>query len=137
MGLASGLGKYRHKASTRLDAIVKETVEAIGQRVVANSPRDTGLLQSNWFMGLDAPQLLTTDVIGTPELQGTDAMPTQPAGHRFFISNSLPYVARLEFGFVGPDALGRVYNQAGLGFAAAVGMEMRVIAEGVARKVAT
>lgn len=137
MGLAAGLGKYRQKASDRLDTIVKGTVEGVGQRIVANSPRDTGLFQSNWFMGLDAPQLLTTDVISAPELKGTDAMPTQAAGHRYFISNSLPYAARLELGFVGPDALGRVYNQAGLGFAAAVGMEMRVIAEGVARKVVT
>lgn len=35
-----------------------------------------------------------------------------------FIGLSAVYARRLEYGFVGPDALGRVYNQPGYGFIA-------------------
>lgn len=136
MALGAGVKAFRVKADRRMNDMTEQTVVAVGDAAIKASPRDTGLFQSNWFMGVDAPQLLTVDQVTAPELKG-DEFPAQAAGHRYFISQSLPYAARLEFGFVGPDALGRIYNQAGLGFAAAVGMQMKGIAEGIARKVAS
>jgi hypothetical protein len=35
------------------------------------------------------------------------------AGDVFHMRNNAAYARRLEYGFVGPDSLGRVYNQAG------------------------
>ena len=74
--------------------------QALSNEIVRNTPVDTGYLRASWSPNIDASSVTIGDV--------------------FEFSNHAVYARRLEFGFIGTDKLGRIYNQAGRGFVRAV-----------------
>jgi hypothetical protein len=113
---ALSLDAWQKKTAEQLAALGRVASQDLAERVIDDTPIDTGNLVGNWQPSINAPNLEvseapTNNVYAQSALVGT--IPQLKAGDRFYYTNATAYARRIEFGFVGPDALGRVYNQAG------------------------
>lgn len=126
-GFASAVEKWAAKSLDRLDQTVTQVVHNVADRVIERSPIDTGLFRSNWQLGVDGPVLATVRRTDLSDVNGMGEIPKGAAGHRYFISNALPYALRLEYGFSGPDSLGRVYAQPPMAILGLIPMEFSEI----------
>lgn len=104
----------------QLTALARQSIMEIAERVVTTTPFDTGFLQSSWQPSLNVLPRPTDDDGGRSGVSSADPLARigivvqgLEAGDTFYLVNNARYAMRLEFGFVGPDALGRVYNQPG------------------------
>lgn len=129
-----GIEAWAAKSRARLDATVAAVVHEVAERVILRSPIDTGLFRSNWQLGVDSPVLATVKDTGRTAVNGLGEIPAAAGGHRYFISNSLPYALRLEYGFRGEDSLGRHYDQAPM-FILGMGMDFGEIVRSAGLKV--
>ena len=107
---------WASKTKAQLSALARVATQDLAERVIDGTPVDTGNLVGNWQPSLNAPNLAVNDMptsnaYAQSVLAGV--IPQFKAGDRFYYTNATAYARRIEFGFVGPDALGRVYNQAG------------------------
>lgn len=83
---------------------VRRAALAADQAVVLATPVDTGRARANWVTSVGAPDYTTsesTDPSGSSAIaQGQRAVGGYKAGAGgIFITNSLPYIARLEDGY--------------------------------------
>ena len=90
------------KYKTRVDDVVKQSVQELSERVVVGTPRDTGYAAASWFSSVDnskpthpsppvkgaggAAAIAPGDIAGAP-------------GHVFQLRNGAAYIRRLEFGY--------------------------------------
>lgn len=115
-GFALKVSNWAAAQETRADELVRQVVLDIYQRIVVRSPVDTGRFRNNWQIGVGAPANGTfgaprgkvgqdgagrwRDQAGRFARAPTAAMVSLPgAGHRYFITNNLPYARRLEYGW--------------------------------------
>lgn len=103
-----------------LESALQEFLFSFGERLVINTPVDTGKLRGSWNLSMKQPV-----AVSEPKLErGTEGSADPETLARFesslgqfrlgdiaYFSNSAPYVLRLEFGFTGIDSLGRNYDQ--------------------------
>lgn len=115
----------------QIEEVITLSLLEFVSRIKIRTPVDTGRLRANWQFGVgSAPR-------GVLEL-GVDAKLTAigggaGAGRVYFVVNNLPYARRIEFGFIGPDSLGRNYQQAGRKMVALTVMEWpQIVASAVA-----
>jgi hypothetical protein len=88
-----------------------------GGKYSAGTPIVTGFAQASWDAGVGSRP--NNQAAKTPEAaaaRASSSLLEAKAGDTVYLSNNAPYVRRLEFGFQGPDKLGRVYNQQGVGW---------------------
>lgn len=111
MGFAAECEAWAERSNSDLDQIIAGSVEELGDRLIMVSAEDTGRFKSNWYYGSGAPNVATSEQTDVRSVNNLSAMPAAAAGSKHYVSNSLPYALRLEYGFVGKDSLGRVYNQ--------------------------
>ncbi len=108
------LHKWAKHVGANLDALASQCSQEMAERVVVATPVDTGNLRGNWqpSIGEEAPA-----ASGSAQKYGVSEISTVAAGvkagDRFFMLNNTVYARRIELGFVGKDALGRMYNQKG------------------------
>jgi hypothetical protein len=110
------LRAWQEKTTAQLQALARVATQDLAERVIDDTPVDTGNLVGNWQPSLSAPNLEVTDgALGNGYAQSALVATIQQfkAGEVFYYTNNAAYARRIEFGFVGPDSLGRVYNQAG------------------------
>lgn len=79
--------------------------------VKTNTPVDTGFLRSNWTLLRNDDPMPIAGRVPDP----ATVVAKLKLGDRLIIANPVVYAARVEFGFVGADSLGRTYNQKGRG----------------------
>lgn len=86
------------------------TIEEASRRLISRSPIGMpetwkkkppagyvpGGFVSNWNLGVDRKDDTVTDATNIRAVNGLDRIPTNPFGHRFYISNAQPYAWRLE-----------------------------------------
>lgn len=85
--------------------------------LVYTTPIDTGRLAGSWRASLNAPvsdppyqwSPTPSDAIRRV-LSVAEGMTLED---KIYVLNTAPYAARVEYGFVGTDTLGRTYNQRG------------------------
>lgn len=113
------MGKWSTKAAAQLDALARQTSQEVAKAVVIATPVDTGYLRGSWQPSIGEVKLANPDQV-TLDQGGAMAaaaisleVANMKAGDVFHMRNNAAYARRLEYGFVGPDSLGRVYNQAG------------------------
>lgn len=101
----------------------KKMGEEIFTGVVNKSPVRTGSFRASWRMSLHAPDISVTigGAEGAPLIPpSTPSAPSMKLGDTLFISNSLPYSYRLEYGWSdqAPSGVLRVTVQSlgGLGY---------------------
>ena len=95
------------RTNERLLLIAQEAYTVSAAKVIERSPVDTGLFRNNWFSGLNSPSIKTTTAkarkrFGEPggaRFQEFLELSTKfRIGDTLFLTNSLPYARRLEFG---------------------------------------
>lgn len=106
--VAKAVADFMAKAQAMPAAVVEEASDRILARSIVGdpslwkrpAPKDyrPGTFKSNWRLGVDQIDTTTTYEKNSFILHGRDRMPERPFGHRFFISNSLPYAWPLETG---------------------------------------
>ena len=108
---------FVERAKAKADLALRATAYDALQRVKQLTPVNTGYLRANWQVSIKG----NTMPVG--EQGNLTVLATLRMGDKVIISNPVRYAARIEYGFVGADKLGRIYNQTG------VGMMTQTIAE--------
>ncbi|MEU5660077.1 HK97 gp10 family phage protein [Streptomyces sp. NPDC047737] len=90
----------------RLEAAADNLGPAVRRRLVHTAELGRGMIRAN-ATGRPGPNVITGKYRSSWEVVGRAI----PYGAQCTIGTNAPQGRRLEFGFVGPDSLGRVYNQ--------------------------
>lgn len=61
------------------------------------TPRDTGRAANNWFISVGSPSDKSSDSTSGNKLSIED-LPKSVFGQKFYYTNNLPYIERLEYG---------------------------------------
>jgi hypothetical protein len=95
-----------------------------------NLPIDTGFLRNSLVSGLN----------GSTSLSGPDsyviAIAGAAIGDSVIAGWTAEYARRMEYGFVGQDALGRYYNQRGFGYVRGAAVQWQQIVDRNAARIA-
>ena len=88
--------------------VLQESHTEIASRTIERSPVDSGLFRNNWFSGLNNPNLKVTANVakkafgtgGGARFNEALQLTTEfTMGDVLFLTNSLPYARRIEFGW--------------------------------------
>ncbi len=101
------VAQWAEKAKGKLNQFSLEFCQDLYQEIIETTPVDKGNLRASWWPSLDTSEAYYF----TPETRPpTPVFPTV-SGHIYYLMNGAAYARRIEYGFVGEDSLGRVYNQ--------------------------
>ncbi len=92
---------------------VQQSISDLAEDVVATTPVDTGNLRGSWQPSIGDPEGSVETSGAHPGAAIAAMIDNIKLGETFTMVNGAVYAMRIEYGFVGPDSLGRVYNQAG------------------------
>lgn len=96
------LQRFVDRAKANAELVVRKAGIEIYSQVVLKSPVDTGRFRANWLIGIGAVGTTTeaTDKSGSSTIaRGTQQILQVQLGQSIWISNSLPYARRLEYGY--------------------------------------
>jgi hypothetical protein len=103
MSFADDIRKFQQKTNLSMDVIVRKVVIDMTVAMVRMSPVDTGRFRGNWMIGVGSPDVSTIDAVdkdgSTTVARITSAAGSVQAGGVVYITNSLPYARRLEYGW--------------------------------------
>lgn len=103
MSFTVSIGRLVDKAKGNIDLAVRQAVVLAAQGIVLDTPVDTGRARGNWVLGvnrIDATTSANTDKSGEATIRKiANGMPRAAAGGIYYITNSLPYIQRLEDGY--------------------------------------
>lgn len=127
------------RARVSLRDFLIEFFQQLGNKLVEATPVKYGFLRGSWHAAVNSEPEGGTSGVTDPggamaNARITAAAASVQVGDIFYIVNTAAYAARLEYGFVGADSLGRVYNQQPRRFVLQVVSLAREIALGVARR---
>lgn len=95
-----------HRLMGKIGDLTVKVAQKMGQEiftgVVSRSPVRTGSFRASWRMSLHAPDITVTEggVPGAPlSAPSTPSAPAMKLGDKLFVTNSLPYSLRLEYGW--------------------------------------
>lgn len=127
---------WAETANKLMTALLRNSVQELAQVASTTIPNggrvpvDTGNLARSVVIDNKPPVIIEGPAPSSGFSAGLAAIvPGEPV----YIGWTAIYSRRMNYGFVGPDSLGRVYNQAGFGFAEAAAAQWPVI---VARQAA-
>lgn len=90
------LGKWADLTQDKLDALVRQTCQEISERVVRDTPVDTGFLRGSWQPSIGKP-IDGAPGAGSPGTVSLVASQMQ-AGQIFYMTNNASYARAVEFG---------------------------------------
>lgn len=92
--------KLLAKVGAKAELVVRKTALELQSSMVRMSPVDTGRFKSNWQAGTGTANTDTSAAAGS-DAKGRTATVLQgwKPGQTIFLTNSLPYARRLEFGW--------------------------------------
>jgi hypothetical protein len=103
MSFSDDIRKFQQKTNLSMDVIVRKVVIDMTVAMVRMSPVDTGRFRGNWMIGVGSPDVSTIDAVdpdgSTTVARITSAVGSVQAGGVVYITNSLPYARRLEYGW--------------------------------------
>ena len=101
MSFASDVEAYAKKAGASLDETSRAIVLELFGSVIKDTPVDTGRAKGNWQTTIGAPASGTVDRLGESEALADVSQQTASfgAGKVIYLSNGLPYILRLEYGW--------------------------------------
>lgn len=95
-----GFAALLAKAGDKSDQVVRKVAIELQNSMIQMSPVDSGRFKSNWAAGIGA---INTDISATAgsDAQGRTgiALSGWKPGQTIFLTNSLPYSLRLEYGW--------------------------------------
>ena len=101
MSFASDVAKYAKLAGASVDETGRAIVLELFGSVIKDTPVDTGRARGNWQTSMDSPATGETDRKGEgPALAEVSQQAASfGAGKVIYLSNGLPYILRLEYGW--------------------------------------
>lgn len=107
------LSRFIEKAQGNVDQVVRKAALDVAQSVILKSPVDTGRFRANWNVAFGRVDSLTTPSTDKSGAKTTDRIRIQLNGWEvesgdIFLTNSLPYAVRLEYGYSGQAPQGMV-----------------------------
>lgn len=115
-----------------------ETLQDLNQEVVYNTPVVTGFLRGSWWatIGEAGSSGGSADPSGGQAIARLNLTALSlELGDTYTVYNGAAYAARVEFGFVGEDSLGRHYDQAPRAMVGKAVARFQQIAEAAAMRV--
>lgn len=95
--------RLMHKAGDRADLVVRKAALTLHTSMVERSPVDTGRFKGNWNTSINTVNTATSaqaDKSGAGAIAGNvRMMASWKAGQTIYMTNSLPYAQRLEYGY--------------------------------------
>lgn len=116
------LPKWARKNQARMRAVFQTaTQDAVNEMRTpkgagGNMPVLTGNLRRSLMASTSEMPSIAEGPFFNPEAQIALVIANAQIGDKIYLGFQAVYAARMEYGFVGPDSLGRVYNQKGNGF---------------------
>jgi len=103
VSFSGDLEKFARQANGNLDLVLRKVSFDIAESLIKMSPVDTGRFRANWFVGIGSANGATntgTDKTGGRTLARIQtSLSVAKAQKPVFITNSLPYAQRLEYGW--------------------------------------
>ena len=101
MSFASDMEAYAKKAGASLEETSRAIVLELFGSVIKDTPVDTGRAKGNWQTSMDSPATGETDRKGEGPALAEVSQQTASfgAGKVIYLSNGLPYILRLEYGW--------------------------------------
>lgn len=100
MGFAADLRKLCDRAGDKAEMVVRKTALELQSGMIEMSPVDTGRFKGNWQCGIGTMNADTSAAPGSDAEGRTQAvLEGWKPGQTIFLTNSLPYAARLERGW--------------------------------------
>lgn len=98
------------KAGRKAEMVVRASALSVGASLIQRTPVDTGRAKANWVPGIGAVNTKTTGEINAEAAVGVinQALQTWKPGQTIYITNSLPYIKRLEDGWSNQAPAGMV-----------------------------
>ena len=110
----SAFAKVLAKAGNKAEMVVRSSMLDMVGAVIEPSPVDKGTFKSNWQGGIGSVNYSTSDAAGSDSRSKIEAVLTGwKAGQSFWITNSMPYAQRLEYGWskIAPQGMVRIAVQ--------------------------
>ncbi|QHJ00115.1 HK97 gp10 family phage protein [Xylophilus rhododendri] len=103
MTFAAQIALFASKTKLGMDTVVRKVAFDLGSALVIKSPVDSGRFKNNWQIGVGSVNLAidsANDPSGAAALTRLAAsIATVKAGGVLYLTNSLPYAQRLEYGW--------------------------------------
>ena len=101
MSFASDVAKFAKLTNASLDETGRAIVLELFGSVIKDTPVDTGRAKGNWQTTIGTPASGTTDRLGEAEAlaEVSQEAASFGAGKVIYLSNGLPYILRLEYGW--------------------------------------
>ena len=101
MGFGADMDKWKAKTVNKMNNTVKFVCFNISNSIILLTPVDTGAAKNNWQASIGSPDRSTdsaADKSGLGAIKKANDAAKQAAGNIFYLTNSLPYIKRLEEG---------------------------------------
>lgn len=99
-GWSIPIDKLVKKAGGRIDLVARKATLDLFAAAVRRSPVDTGRFKANWNVNYGAPDVRTsTSTAGARATAEVNKVLSLPVGGKVYLTNSLPYAIRLEYGW--------------------------------------
>jgi len=97
---ASGISNYAKRTNSSIDNAVTQICATASDLIIRKTPADTGRARGNWFATIGAPSTETSETRRANDAT-MDALATSKiaSGNIFYLTNNLPYIRRLEYGY--------------------------------------
>lgn len=97
------VAKFAAKAGANANAVIRVAALDMLSRIVLRTPVDEGRARGNWQVTINAPAGNTIDRLDkTGDMTiaaGSGAIARAVAGPSIWITNNLPYIVKLEYGY--------------------------------------
>ena len=92
---------WAEKAKAGVDQVTRAAIIDVSTDVIKQTPVDSGRARGNWFASIDnpiqSPILTEKDVTGAMSIARTNAVAAGAPGNKYYLTNNLPYIFRLEY----------------------------------------
>lgn len=104
MSFADDIKKFAQKTGLSMDLVVRKVTLDLANSLIKLSPVDTGRFRGNWMIGVGSPNTVTIEAVdrdGSTSMARIERVTDTrvKAGGVVYITNSLPYARRLEYGW--------------------------------------
>ncbi len=107
MSFTGDIEAWVAKTQRRMIAVFQTSASFLAEEIIERTPVDTGFLRASFSTQLNRPVQIGDSG------QDMSAISQAGVGDTIYMGFGAVYAMRIEYGFDGPDSLGRVYHQAG------------------------
>ena len=101
MSFLTQMKAFENLTTDKAEKVFRKTCFEISNEIISNTPVDTSRAKNNWFPDINK---FSTETTESKNKQGSislaiNATPKLKIGDTFTLSNNLPYIVKLEYGW--------------------------------------